>query len=796
MFAAACLMAAMGALAGEVKDGNVKCVRHMPGLEFGFSCWAADGLRDGEGAVYVFLEWDAKSVVPTLQKMMEKGTIPPGICVSFNSGRIAAPIGAASRGMRASTFDQPGTEFPSAIAEEVVPAAEKLLGVRTSASPDLHFITGASSGGIAAWNACWYRNDWFRRCYCNSPTFSNMRGGNQLMPLVRKCETRPIRAYMTAGTDEPDYFFGDSYFVAEDAVGALRFAGYEVRFDRFPHAGHGTRWGDRDFLEKVLAWLFEDWWTKPVAVATNPIRVRDAVVKGNGWRVCDFAMPAPVTEVRSCDRWRVYSVSPTNRFVMTERVNEDGTRDQLNRLVPLELAWNATRVGGTALALAADDRVWVATELGVQGVVSFGLADVVLPLPGDLPCDNVALVGTNLYASSGGRVFHRFVRTGAADAAQTVAPRTPGYDDGFWYSRDHEPAGGMAELLGSYVTAGRIAGVVSVLSDADYREQFDCAGWADCDGKSKRKMTPDTLFAVFSMTKTFTGAALMCAIDEGRLSLDDEVAKFLSEFADVKMKDGTRPKRPLTLRDLTSHVSGFRGGYRTINRDIPLREAARRLAAQPLEFQPGETFSYGSVWFCAAAACLEVAVGEPFEAYLKRKVLDPLGMKDTTFTPSEEQLKRLVKAYNSDDTRLRPAADSCAEQLKFPKSFRLYPAAGGGLFSTPRDMIRFSQMLAHRGAWKDRTIISRKTFDTVFAVKQTPSGIAQPYSVGSWIYGDWFGHEGAMRTDQRANLATGQSRVFFIQTENRAGSAFFQLKRDWHFEADKIQGTQPTVFGN
>jgi len=666
--------------------------------------------------------------------------------------------------------------------------------VRASRSPDLHFIAGASSGGIAAWNACWYRNDWFRRCYCNSPTFSNMRGGNQLMPLVRKCETRPIRAYLTAGTFEPDYFFGDSYFVAEDAVGALRFAGYEVRYERFPHAPHGAKWGEPTFLGKVLSWLFEDWKTKPVTVATNPIRVRNAVVKGNGWRECNFAMPAPLAEVRSSDRWRVYSVSPTNRFVMTERARNDGTRDQLNRLAPLELAWNATRVGGTALALAADDRLWVATELGVQGVVSCGLTDVVLPLPDDLPCDNVALVGTNLYASSGERVFHRYVKTGAADLAKVQPPRTPGYGDDFWYSREHEPAGGMAELLGSYVIAGRIAGVVSVLSDAEYHEQFDCVGWAD---REKNKlMTPDSLFAVFSMTKTFTGAALMCAIDEGKLSLDDEVAKYLPEFANVKMKSGAAPKRLLTLRDLMSHVTGFRGGYFVVNRDIPLRDVARQLAARQLEFQPGETFSYGNAWIDTAAACLEIAVGEPFEQYLQRKILDPLGMKDTTFWPNEEQLTRLVKAYNSDDTKLRPAKDDCTPQLEFPKKARLYPAASGGLFSTPRDMIRFSQMLAHHGTWKDKTVISRKTFDTVFAVKQTPAGIREPYSVGSWIYGDWFGHEGAMRTDQRANLKTGHARVFFIQTENAAGSAFFQLKRDWHFEADKIQGTAPTAFGN
>jgi len=309
-------------------------------------------------------------------------------------------------------------------------------------------------------------------------------------------------------------------------------------------------------------------------------------------------------------------------------------------------------------------------------------------------------------------------------------------------------------------------------------------------------MTTDTLFAVFSMTKTFTGAAIMCAIDERKLSLDDAVSKYLPEFADVKMKDGSELKRPLTIRDLMSHVTGFRGGYDCVNRDIPLREVARRLAEQPLEYQPGETFAYGNAWVDTAAACLEIAVGEPYEMYLQRKILDPLGMKDTTFRPTEEQLARLVKAYNSDDKPLRPANDRCSPQLVFPKMKPLFPAASAGLFSTPCDMIRFSQMLAHHGVWKGKTIISRRTFDGLFAVKQTPSGLREPYTCGSWLYGEWFGHEGAMRTDQRANLKTGQSRVFFIQTENAAGSAFFELKRDWYDVCDRIQGTPHVDFGN
>ena len=113
------------------------------------------------------------------------------------------------------------------------------------------------------------------------------------------------------------------------------------------------------------------------------------------------------------------------------------------------------------------------------------------------------------------------------------------------------------------------------------------------------------------------------------------------------------------------------------------------------------------------------------------------------------------------------------------------PAAG--LYSTPADMIRFSQMLAHHGEWKGRRIVSRKTFDGIWAVKQTPAHIKQPYTVGAWLYGDWFGHEGAMRTDQRANLKTGHSRVFFIQTENKAGKAFFDAKTGWHRACDRFQ---------
>lgn len=428
-----------------VTNAVMTCRTYEPGSEIPLECWAPEGLKDGEGAVYFFMEHRAKDCLDTMKPMMADGRIPPGIGVFIISGWQTAQAKSSKRQLRAEEFDQAGCEFPNAIVEEIIPEAERRLGVKASRSPDLHFIAGNSSGGHAAWNACWYRNDYFRRCYLSSPTFCNMRLGNLAMPLVRKCEPRPIRVWMSGGTVEPDYYFGDSYHVAADAAGALRSSGYEIRFERFPHEGHGTHWGDMTYVAKTLEWLFADWRTKPVAVPAGPRRFRDTVAKGSVWERCGFTMPPPVREVISTDRCRAYSVSPTNRFVMSERIAADGSRDGRIRLAPLELAWNVSEVGGRAIALTEDDRTFVATELGVQCVVSFGLMDLILPLPGDLPCDNVAIVGKTLYASSGDRVFRRPLGKSAADPSKCVPPSTPAYGDSGGYMREHRPDAALVE---------------------------------------------------------------------------------------------------------------------------------------------------------------------------------------------------------------------------------------------------------------------------------------------------------------------------------------------------------------
>ena len=273
----------------------------------------------------------------------------------------------------------------------------------------------------------------------------------------------------------------------------------------------------------------------------------------------------------------------------------------------------------------------------------------------------------------------------------------------------HEAAAAVSnvvrESLAPYVERGEIAGVVSVLSDPGYNENWECLGWADAENKVP--MRPDTMFAVFSMTKTFTGCAIMIAVDRGILKMDDRVEKYLPEFRDVANK--------VTIRDCMCHITGIDGGSTDmIHTSVPLREQARIWAQKgECKRKIGEKFVYGNSSIATAAACLEVAAGVPYEQFLKENVLDPLGMKDTTFTPDEDQLRRLVKAYTTEGGPFRPAADRCNGQLKFPVAHKIYPMPSAGLYSTPADMIRFSQMLAHHGEWKGRRIVSRKTFDEV-----------------------------------------------------------------------------------
>ena len=434
-------IAATGALLADV-SANVVGRRCHQGSTVPFRAWASSAIGS-EAALYLLLELngDKGELRATLDSMMGTGVIPPGLVVCTTPGvQYATLPNGKTQYMRAMEYDRIGRDFADFLVEELIPAAADKASVKIDPSPERHFIAGCSSGGLAAWNALWYRNDYFRRAFLSSPTFSAIAGGEEPMTILRKCETRPLKVYLTVGTCEPDYYFGDSYYAAMNAVGALKFAGYDFRFELFPHEGHCARRESPALWKRFMPYLFEGWKTNAVAsVAGNPPRVKALLAEGSKWEECEFAMPPAKREARSVDGWRVFTVAPHERGVVGEAIRPDGSRCNRTRLSPLHLTWNSTMVGGMAITTLSDGRLLVATELGVQGVLPFGITDLVLPLPDDLPADNLTVVGTTLYVASGKRVFRREIRVPAADPRRLVKPTAPEYWDGQMHCPEHLP---------------------------------------------------------------------------------------------------------------------------------------------------------------------------------------------------------------------------------------------------------------------------------------------------------------------------------------------------------------------
>ena len=448
--------------------------RFERGSAFEFSVYAPPECTDGGGnALYLLLEHNPANMIPILRRMMTEDFIPYGMVLFCWPGVLPATMeGGSQRGMRAEEFDQYGPEFTNLLVEELVPEACRIAGVTLSESPDMHFITGGSSGGMAAWNAVWFRNDYFRRAFLSSPTFSAMRGGEEPMVLVRKTEPRPIKLYITCGTEEPDYFFGSSLYAAQNAASALEFAGYDFRFEQFTGEGHCCRREDETLWRRMMNFVWSGWRDVPVRPLFPQIRVRNLVVPDDGWSKCSHEFTAKDSVATdngtysfSCgciyqesngqrqlaadgfgeisaialsrDNWRLYVADAQRRFVYAMTIQQDGTLDGFYKLAPLHIAHDARRLGATDIAVLDDDRVLAATELGVQGIVSFGLTDLILPLPNDLPAERLDVVGDTLYVSSGEQVFRRRLKVGARNGAEPSAPATPGYSDGVSYSRSH-----------------------------------------------------------------------------------------------------------------------------------------------------------------------------------------------------------------------------------------------------------------------------------------------------------------------------------------------------------------------
>lgn len=308
-------------------------------------------------------------------------------------------------------------------------------------------------------------------------------------------------------------------------------------------------------------------------------------------------------------------------------------------------------------------------------------------------------------------------------------------------------------IMLEFVGQKKIAGVVTLVANRKRVLQLAAVGYADID--KKKPMTRDTLFAIASMTKPITGTAVMILKDQGKLSLDDPVSKYIPEFKSASLKTGL-PKRPITIRDLVTHTSGLVGSQQNTG---TLKQTAVNLAKRPLGFEPGSKWQY-SPGMSVAGRIVEVVAGEPFDVFLQKHIFDPLNMKDTTFHPTPAQQKRLAKIYRpGKDGKSIVATTSWIAKVDRKRS----PNPSGGLFSTASDLAKFYRMILNGGelngmrilsaaAVKEMTTIHTGDLKTGFTpgngwgvgwcIVRKPQGVTAMLSPGTCGHGGAFGTQG------------------------------------------------------
>ncbi len=282
-------------------------------------------------------------------------------------------------------------------------------------------------------------------------------------------------------------------------------------------------------------------------------------------------------------------------------------------------------------------------------------------------------------------------------------------------------------LLERYVAPGRLPCAQVLVHRRGRTVWSSVQGRADLE--RGRPLEPDALVRIYSMTKPLTSIAFMMLVEEGRAALDDPVARYIPAWEGLgvyvaERDDGfmtRRPDRPMLVVDLMRHTSGLTYGFQQRTpvdaayraRDIgviegkrPLDEMIAELAALPLEFSPGEAWNY-SVSTDVLGHLVGVIAGEPFETFLKRRVIDPLGMTDTDFQVATDEAGRLAACYAATpDGGLRLADDPATSSLHAPPVF---VSGGGGLVSTAADYLRFCRMLLNGGELDGQRLVGPKT---------------------------------------------------------------------------------------
>jgi CubicO group peptidase (beta-lactamase class C family) len=275
------------------------------------------------------------------------------------------------------------------------------------------------------------------------------------------------------------------------------------------------------------------------------------------------------------------------------------------------------------------------------------------------------------------------------------------------------------------------------------------------DLETRKPVSADTIFRLYSMTKAITTAAALNLVDAGKIHINDPVSKYIPAFANLKVaaKEGLRaPEREMTVKDLMLHTSGltYGGGPDALREaylklkpleSANLEEMAEKLSKAPLAYDPGTDWIY-SVSIDVLGRIVEIASEEPLDAFLKKTIFDPLGMKDTDFSVPSEKLDRFATNYSRVPDGLK-VADSPAKS-HFAKKATFF-SGGGGLVGTGNDYLRFLMMVQNGGEFDGVRILKPETAK-LMVTNQLPAK-AFPIHFGKEVrHGTGFGFGFSVRT--------------------------------------------------
>lgn len=334
--------------------------------------------------------------------------------------------------------------------------------------------------------------------------------------------------------------------------------------------------------------------------------------------------------------------------------------------------------------------------------------------------------------------------------------------------------GTFAARLQPFVDEHYISGAVALVANHERVLDVTTVGYSSLS--TQTPLREDSVFWLASISKTFVATAMMMLVDEGKVSVDDPVEKYLPEFKGqlVADKKGNHPpQHPMLVKELLTHTSGIIGpNDPPIQKHNDLADDIRQYAAVPLKWEPGTKFEYNNAGINTAGRIIEVVSGMPYGDFIKQRLLDPLGMSDTTFWPDEKLAARLAqtsqwgkgKSLLEDIPNKPDQVWLNQKQVPLPirnylggEALRAYPNhyawPAGGLFSTAGDLAKYARAMLNGSTINGKRLVSEASFKRMTTLEPCTTGIKAAPGIGlGWfvtrneldgVGTGSFGHHGA-----------------------------------------------------